>query len=130
MSMAINKSALVAFAFGLVCAVSALAAQEQNKAKISGTVTDSSGAAIAGVEISLKNIECVCSQCQHDCDCCPDQSFKTDDAGHFSLSTGHGRYSVTLKKTGFRAVKIEVDLRTANTKNLEVAMTPGDVASQ
>jgi hypothetical protein len=128
--MRIYKAALVTVAFGFLCALCTLARQEQENATLSGTVTDASGAAVPGVDITLKKIDCVCSKCKHDCDCCPDQQTTSNEAGYFSISTGHGKYSVRLKKAGFRNVEVEVDLSTSDRKNVEVAMVPGEVVTR
>jgi hypothetical protein len=122
MRISITKVLLLAFAFGLLCASWTFAAQERNNATISGSVQDASGAVVSGVEISLKSIECVCSKCAHDCDCCPDQHTTSDDSGRFSLSVGHGRYSVTLRKRGYREEKVDVDLTADDSKDVRVTM--------
>jgi len=125
--MSIIKSLLITVAIGLLCWACNLSGQERKQAVFSGTVTDNSGAVVPGVEIILESLECVCSQCPHDCDCCPDQRTATSDDGSFSFSVGHGRYAVTFKKVGFHEVKVNVDLRKEDTKDVKISMPAGSV---
>jgi hypothetical protein len=125
MRIPIHKLSLLALALGFLCASGTFAGQERNNATVSGSVQDASGAFVSGVDISLKSIECVCAKCAHDCDCCPDQHTTSDDSGRFSLSVGHGRYSVTLTKPGYREEKVDVDLTADDTKDVRITMTEG-----
>src|SRR5882724_4602122 len=119
-----NKRAMLfALALGLTCAVCTLGRQERSVATISGTVTDVTGAAVAGVEIDLKSEECVCSKCPHACDCCPDQHTTSNDTGSFTFSVGHGVYRLRLSKAGFHAKEVTVDLKNDGTKSVSVKMT-------
>jgi len=127
MRICTNRVTLLALVLGFLCAFGTFAGQERNYATVSGTVEEASGAAVTGVEISLKSVECVCAKCPHDCDCCPDQHTTSNDSGRFSFSVGHGKYSATLRKAGYREVEVDVDVRTDDTKDVTVTLTSGSV---
>src|SRR5262249_7998505 len=83
----------VCFAF-----VSSLAAQSQiTTGVIDGTVTDTSGAVLPGVEVEIRNVETNLSR-----------SLTTDRNGRFSaLQLPSGRYTATLKLAGFATLAQE-----------------------
>ena len=84
-----------AFAFcHLAIAASLSFAQNTNSGDIRGTVTDSSGAAIAGATVTLANI-----------DTGEIKEFTTNDKGIYdTVSTRPGNYNVIFTKTGFKKV--------------------------
>jgi hypothetical protein len=124
-----KRTVLVAFLFGFLCAACALGGQERGKATISGTITDKSGAALAGVNIELKSEHCDCSQCPpHTCDCCPDQHATSNESGGFSFSAGHGVYLLRVKASGFRAFERRVDTETEDTQSMRVVLEGGSEA--
>lgn len=95
----------LAFSFCLVLflAMPALA-QNTNTGEIRGTVTDSSGAVVPGVNVTLTNIDTGVTA-----------DFKTNEAGIYdSVSTPPGNYNITFSKEGFNKVaKGPVVLRVA-----------------
>lgn len=88
---------------------------------ITGRVTDSTGAAMPGVSVTVLQIE---------------QNFKyavsTNSEGLFRVpSLTPGPYRVTFEAQGFkRAVEDNIDLRTGDVRAVDVAMTVGSLAEQ
>src|SRR5258707_3191600 len=78
----------------LAIAASLSLAQSTNSGDIRGTVTDSSGAVIAGASVVLTNI-----------DTGESQEFTTNDKGIYdTVSTRPGNYNLTFTKAGFKRV--------------------------
>lgn len=101
-----------------------MADAQTNKITVSGTVTDPSGAVVAGAQIVLKLEKCKCSDCKlpEKCDCCPSQiSASTDGAGHYSFSVPHGTY-IAVVSAGDRQRQVEFNLNdgTATTYDVQV----------
>src|SRR6266404_5231346 len=84
-----------ACAFCLLAIAASLSfAQSTNSGDIRGTVTDSSGAVIAGASVVLTNI-----------DTGESQEFTTNDKGIYdTVSTRPGNYNLTFTKAGFKKV--------------------------
>src|SRR5216684_8193084 len=84
-----------AFAFCLLAIAASLSfAQNTNSGDIRGTVTDSSGAVIAGATVTLTNI-----------DTGETKDFTTNDSGIYdTVSTRPGNYNLTFTKAGFKKV--------------------------
>src|SRR5229473_421626 len=84
-----------AFAFCLLAIATSLSfAQNTNSGDIRGTVTDSSGAVIAGATVTLTNI-----------DTGETKDFITNDSGIYdTVSTRPGNYNLTFTKAGFKKV--------------------------
>src|SRR6202140_2300479 len=82
------------FALGLWASM-AIASFAQGEASIQGTVSDSSGGAIPGVAIRIKNLETGA-----------ERNLITDEAGRYdAASLPVGRYELRAEKTGFRSEK-------------------------
>jgi hypothetical protein len=102
---------LVTFAF-------ALAAFGQNTASIKGTVTDSSGAAVAGASVTVKNIDLGTTR-----------TTQTNSVGDYEVpALKPGTYSVEVKMQGFQPqqaknVVLEVSKNTVQSFKLNVAST-------
>src|SRR5690348_4419889 len=102
---------LVMFAF-------ALAAFGQNTASIKGTVTDSSGAAVAGASVTVKNIDLGTTR-----------TTQTNSVGDYEVpALKPGTYSVEVKMQGFQPqqaknVVLEVSKNTVQSFKLNVAST-------
>jgi hypothetical protein len=80
------------FVLGLWASI-AIASFAQGEASIQGTVSDSSGGAIPGVAIGIKNLETGA-----------ERNLITDEAGRFdAASLPVGRYELRAEKTGFRS---------------------------
>jgi hypothetical protein len=90
----------------------------QEDASIQGTVSDSSGAAVPGVAIQVKNLETGALR-----------NLLTDEAGHFdAASLPVGRYVVKAEKSGFRGVeKIGISLVLGQRETVDVVLQVGDV---
>jgi hypothetical protein len=84
-----------AFAFCFLAIAASLSfAQNTNSGDIRGTVTDSTGAAIAGATVTLTNI-----------DTGESKDFITNDKGIYdTVSTRPGNYNLTFTKAGFKKV--------------------------
>jgi hypothetical protein len=92
------------------------AAAQVTTAAIEGVVTDSSGAVLAGVNVEISNVETNLTR-----------SLVTDNEGRFAaLQLPPGRYSVTLKLSGFATVKLDRVLATVGeTVRVSPIMQPG-----
>src|SRR6266571_4018406 len=84
--------------FATLLFAAAIAAQTQiTSGTIQGTVLDANGAAVAGADVEVKNV---------------DTNFvrttSTDEEGRFvALQLPPGRYTVTVTKTGFATLVVE-----------------------
>jgi hypothetical protein len=101
-----------------VLLAASLAAQ-QGRGSIQGTVTDSSGAVIAGANIAIVNVE-------------TNTTFTTQSSseGYYSAPTlAVGNYNVTVEKQGFkRAVRTGVNLQVDQRAQVDVTLDVGAVA--
>ncbi len=90
----------------------------QGEASIQGTVSDSSGGAIAGVAIRIKNLETGAERNQ-----------VTDEAGRFNAaSLPVGRFAVRAEKDGFRSEeKAEITLVLGQRETVDLVLQLGDV---
>src|SRR6266403_1766752 len=90
----------------------------QEDASIQGTVSDSSGAAIPGVAIQVKNLETGALR-----------NLLTDEAGRFdAASLPVGRYALKTEKSGFRGVeKTGISLVLGRRETVDVVLQVGDV---
>jgi hypothetical protein len=90
----------------------------QGAASIQGTVSDSSGGAIQGVAIQVKNLETGAQR-----------NLLTDEAGRFdAASLPVGRYVVKAEKSGFRGEeKTGISLVLGQRETVEVVLQVGDV---
>ena len=86
------------------CLARTVRAQNTNTGEIRGTVTDSSGAVVPGVTVTLTNIDTGVTA-----------DFKTNDAGIYdTVSTPPGNYNISFSKEGFKkVVKGPIVLRVA-----------------
>src|SRR5438128_2546585 len=92
------KRLIASFAFGLILPVfvSLTAAQSLTTGAISGTVADQSGAVIAGVVITAKNVDTDATR-----------ETQTAGSGNFLLAQlDPGQYEVTAESAGFEKTKI------------------------
>jgi Carboxypeptidase regulatory-like domain len=90
----------------------------QEDASIQGAVSDSSGAAIPGVAIQVKNLETGALR-----------NLLTDESGHFdAASLPVGRYVVKAEKSGFRGVeRTGISLVLGQRETVDVVLQVGDV---
>src|SRR6202050_3412932 len=106
-------------AFVLLAAVS-LSAQTF-RGTILGTVTDPSGAVVAGAKVSVKNVGTGL-----------ERTTDTSADGSFSLpELPIGTYTVTVTQTGFQTfVATGVTVDVATERRIDAAMKPGEVATR
>jgi Carboxypeptidase regulatory-like domain len=103
-----------------VCAAALLAAAsplraQASRATLSGTVTDSAGAAIRNVSISIKNITTSQST-----------DTKTDSAGRYSVaSLQPGDYTVSASAAGFDSVTARVTIAAGASQTLNLTLRAG-----
>ena len=103
---------------GLLLAVVAVRAQE-TRATISGTLTDPSGAAIAGAQVSLTNVETASRA-----------SALSNGLGQYRfLFLNPGKYRLTAEMTGFKTLVREgIELSTNQAATLDVTLQLGTQA--
>jgi hypothetical protein len=90
----------------------------QGEASIQGTVSDSSGGAVPGVAIRIKNLETGAQR-----------SLVTDEAGRFdAASLPVGLYEVWAEKTGFRSEqKTGISIVVGQRETIDLVLQVGDV---
>src|SRR5579863_1946604 len=102
----------------IVAAVAVPIGAAQGGASIWGSVSDASGAVVAGAGVEIKNLETGNSRV-----------LVTDDAGHFNASALEvGRYEVTSSKTGFRPDhRSGITLVVGQREEINLVLSVGDV---
>jgi hypothetical protein len=98
-------------------------AQDDQTISVSGTVESSLGA-VPHATITVKVIECKCSDCKNsiECACCPNQlTVDTDDKGKFAFSVPHGTYAVEVR-AGSRKAELTLDLNEGDKKTVTVTV--------
>lgn len=105
----------------LFCGSLAAAAAQETTGTILGTVTDSSGAVLPGVSISIRHVET--SQTR---------TALTDEAGRYRVpALPVGSYEITVQLTGFQTVvRSGVVLNVAMEAVINVAMKVGEISQQ
>ena len=105
--------------FALVLALAAPLAAQQGRGSIQGTVTDASGAVIAGATVSIVNVE-------------TNTAFTTETSndGYYTAPTlAVGNYAVTVEKQGFkRVVRTRINLQVDQRAQVDVTLDVGAVA--
>ncbi|MBZ5582526.1 MAG: TonB-dependent receptor [Acidobacteriia bacterium] len=111
------KSLLVCFALSLVLTVGLRA--QADRASITGTVTDSTGAVAPGVEVTAVNVE---TRFQ--------TGTVTNDAGIYQiLNLPIGKYALSFAKQGFRKVDRDgITLQIAQVAKVDAALQVGAIA--
>jgi hypothetical protein len=107
------KSLSIGLLVILAMAVAGMAQTQITTGTIQGAVTDANGAAVAGANIEIKNLDTNLSR-----------TLTTDEGGRFvALALPPGPYSVTVSKQGFAtSVAERLDLTVGQALNLPVAM--------
>jgi len=118
-STKIGRIDLLACAVGLLLASQAFA--QSDSARLQGVVTDSSGAIVPGASVNVHDVATNRVQ--------KTASGETSGAWSFP-SLPPGKYELIVSKPGFKSVKQAVTLETAQVANVNVALVPGDVATQ
>ena len=110
---------------GMILAVVVLAANvlvaQTFRGTVLGTVTDASGAVVAGARVTVRNV-----------DTGLERSTQTSADGSYSVpELPIGTYSVTVSQTGFQtAVTNGVVVDVAGERRVDVALRPGQVAER
>jgi Carboxypeptidase regulatory-like domain/TonB-dependent Receptor Plug Domain/TonB dependent receptor len=117
-SLAVVRNFVLAFIFFL----SALAINSNAqtfRGTILGTVTDSSGAAVSGATVTVKNTGTGLLR-----------TVTTDDDGNYSTpELPIGTYSVTVEKSGFKTGLVNgISVEVSTERRADVALQPGDVS--
>jgi hypothetical protein len=112
------KKLLCILAFLLLASAAALHAQTTN-GSIQGTITDPSGAAVAGANVTARNLDTGLSV-----------ATVTSDSGLYSLANlPPGRYSVTVEGPSLKRYEREgVTVQTGSTVSLDIQMQLGGVS--
>src|SRR6266404_2149293 len=99
-------------------ALFAMSAVAQGDASISGHVADSTGAAIAGAAVKIRNVETG-----------SERNLATDEAGRFNApSLSVGRYDVTAAKEGFHTdTRTSIALAVGQREEIDFTLQVGDV---
>jgi carboxypeptidase family protein/TonB-dependent receptor-like protein len=105
----------------LVLASLAVTASAQFQAGIEGTVTDTSGAVVAKVAITVTNKETGVSH-----------KASTSDAGFYGVTNlAPGKYTVTATSAGFKTKVIaDVEVRAESVQGVNLTLEPGAVTTQ
>ena len=110
---------LAALALALVMSTSAAA--QTFRGSIVGTVTDASGAAVAGAKVTVKNLDTGITR----------QTESADDGSFAIPELAIGTYSVTIEKSGFQtAVTNNVRVDVSVERRVDTSLKPGDVAQR
>ena len=95
-----------------------IAFSQINSATLTGTVTDSSGAVIAGANVSVEQVETSTAR-----------STSTNDAGFFNMPfLQPGSYTVSITKSGFESQTSHVTLQVNQIANLNFSLNVGQVS--
>ena len=113
-----RKTRLLGLLFCFTCCVLSLRAQT-TEGSILGTITDPSGAVIAGAVVTVTNVDTTISE-----------KAVTDATGAYVLTNLHiGRYSVTVEATGFkRSVRSDIVVNVQDRIRVDVALEVGSVS--
>jgi hypothetical protein len=117
-----NRLIQIVAIVGLFCLTGDLARAQASASSISGTVTDSSGAAIAGAKVTITNQGTAVSH-----------TLTTDGSGFFSAEgLATGQYSIDIVKAGFQesvtsGIQLDPGQRRANNVKLEVGAASSEV---
>ena len=103
-------------AVALLMASSSMLAQMAGTGQIDGTVTDKSGAAIAGASVTLTDSKTNISR-----------TAMTNDSGRYIFaSVAPGIYNININKSGFRVAKFsDQEIQVGTTRTLDVALEIG-----
>jgi outer membrane receptor protein involved in Fe transport len=114
-----NLSALVCICTALTLVTAVRTPGQTFRGTILGVVTDSSGAAVPGATVTIKNVDTGLTR-----------TVKTTDDGSYSVpELPIGNYSVTVEKSGFKAGVVSgVRVEVSTEKRADVVLQPGQVA--
>jgi hypothetical protein len=103
---------------GLVLLFSAVVAAQTFRGGIQGTVTDQTGAALAGAQVTVTNVDTGFTR-----------TATCDAQGNFTATElPLGNYSVTASQTGFGSKKLDgIKVEISTNKRVEIQLSPGSV---
>src|SRR6266852_2227732 len=124
-SMDMKIRRLRGFLLGSVAALLLLCASpgkaQTFRGTILGTVTDSSGAAVGGAKVTIKNTDTGLTR----------EVTTSDDGSYVVPELPIGNYSVTVEKQGFRAgVVTALRVEVSQERRADVALQPGELAQK
>ena len=114
-----NLAALVFLVFALLLLHPAFSHAQTFRGTILGTVTDSSGAAVPGATVVIKNVDTGLTR----------TVITSDDGSYSAPELPIGNYTVTVQKEGFKegvVAGIKVDV--SSERRADVALQPGQLA--
>ena len=116
MASALASAARLSAVVLLTASISLLSAQSQ--ARLTGTVTDNSGAVIPGAPITLSNVDTGVAQ-----------NAESNETGNFIFTyVDPGSYDLTVEYEGFKTyTQSGITIETGATRTVEVSMEVGDV---
>src|SRR2546425_7320169 len=98
-----------------------VASAQTFRGTILGTVTDASGAAVAGAKVTVKNADTGLTR----------EVTTSDDGSYVVPELPIGNYSVTVEKQGFRAgVVTALRVEVSQERRADVALQPGELAQK
>lgn len=98
----------------MICVVTVTFAQT-NTARLQGTITDASGAAVQGASITVTGLGTGRIV-----------DVKTNETGYYTVSAlDPGKYKVEIKQTGFKNISQEITLQTQQVAALDFSLQPG-----
>lgn len=113
---ALSRHRILGLLAAILCLTTVLSAQTES-ARVQGTITDATGAAISGATVTITDLETnrvVTAQ--------------TNEEGAYSvLSLQPGRYQITVTQSNFKTSKQDVTLEVAQNATLNFALEPGAV---
>lgn len=107
-------------AFFLIIFSSVGLSAQSHSAKISGTVTDPHGAAVAQAQVSATPVTSASS---------PLQATSTND-GRFSLELAPGRYRLTITRDSFSTIEQDIDVNAGEAREMEVHLALEPLSSK
>src|SRR5207253_6094479 len=113
------RNALIFCLAAVILIFSGTANAQTFRGTILGTVTDSSGAAIAGAAVAVKNVNTGLSR-----------TVTTSEDGTYAVpELPIGTYTVTVEKAGFKqGVVTGIQVEVSSERRADVALQPGEVS--
>src|SRR5215471_5801721 len=116
-----NLSALVCICTALTLLAAAPTPGQTFRGTILGVVTDSSGAAVPGATVTIKNVDTGLTR----------TVTTTDDGSYSAPELPIGNYSVTVEKSGFKAGVVNgLRVEVSTEKRADVVLQPGQLAQK
>jgi hypothetical protein len=105
-----------------VCGMLAAGARAQTfRGTILGTITDQSGASVAGAKVTIRNLDTGLER----------ETVTADDGSYRVVELPIGNYSMTIEKAGFRlAVISDLKVEVATERRVDEVLQPGEVTQK